>query len=80
MGTWICDPLTEGLLQLQIISVQGLHCKLSGTFLVMVMFWLFQEQFVDQKAGPSCSKDNEVSASLSPQVHQVLIYCCVPKE
>ena len=30
----------------------------------------FQEQFANQKAGPGCSKNNEVSPPLSPQVHE----------
>lgn len=53
-------------------SCQYLHYKLYGTFLVTIMFRLFQEQFADQKAGPSCSKNNEVSTSLSSQVHKSL--------
>jgi hypothetical protein len=48
-------------------SSQFLH---SGPYrtLVTIILRLFQEQFANQKAGSSCSKDNEVPPSLPSQV------------
>lgn len=73
---WVCctNYFIKNTASLQ-TPFQLLGVKLYSTLLVTIIniLALFQEQFANQKAGSSCSKNNEVSTTLSPQVGTFIV-------